>query len=580
MTRAILRLSNRAFPLSAIASSLVILSEAKDLLRSDSVYTPAAVNPGQRWLLFAALLLLFVPVWLEPAGSWLAEPDEARYAEIPREMLATHDFVTPRLNGVPYFEKPPLLYWANAASMHVFGLTPWGARLPTRLFGLGTIAVLALGTAALWGAETGLSAGILYLASPIGLVFSRVNLTDAPLTFFFTATLFLARATLARREARLPWRFLSLLTGLAAAGGFLSKGLVAIVLPGGILFLWCLVTRRMRFLSTLLLGPALPAFLLAAAPWFVLAERRTPGFLQFFFIHEHFQRFATSQAQRPGPIYYFVLVFLAGFLPALPFFFSAVRRARWRDEPEALFFLTWFAVVLIFFSVSRSKLPPYLAPAFPPAAAVAARALFGRWRAGPTAWRFSAFLATLLPAWVVLDPTARGWVKDYGLLPMAIGGLAALLLGVWIAAGLARDSAARALFALAAGWASFGIMAALIWPKIPPATGPHLLIAAAAAEAADGATVVGYQSYLQGLPFALRSPVPLADYTGELEPQFETRPGVRDSLFWTREKFWSEWKGGKRYTALVRVRDLNEFKEGTVRVVARGEKHFLLANYR
>ncbi|HKF43522.1 MAG TPA: phospholipid carrier-dependent glycosyltransferase, partial [Thermoanaerobaculia bacterium] len=240
------------------------------------------MNPRERWLLFAALLLLLVPVWTEPAGSWLAEPDEARYAEIPREMLASGDFVTPRLNGIPYFEKPPLLYWANAASMRLFGATPWAARLPSRLFSLGTLLVLMVGTAAAWGAEIGLAAGILYLASPWGFVFSRVNLTDAPLTFFFTATLFLARATLSRREARHPWKTLSLLTGLAAAGGFLTKGLVAIVLPGGILLLWCAVSRRTRFLSALLAGPALAAFLIVSAPWFVLAEKRNPGLLDFF----------------------------------------------------------------------------------------------------------------------------------------------------------------------------------------------------------------------------------------------------------------------------------------------------------
>ena len=538
------------------------------------------MNSRQRWFLFAALLLLLVPVGLEPAGSWLAEPDEARYAEIPREMLVSRDFVTPRLNGVPYLEKPPLLYWANAASLRFFGLTPWAARLPTRLFGLGTVAILAFGTATLWGFETGLAAGILYLASPFGFVLSRVNLTDAPLTFFFTATLFLARATLVRREARLPWKLLSLLTGLATAGGFLSKGLVAAVLPGGIVLLWCLATRRARFLSVLLVGPALPAFLLATTPWFVLAERRNPGFLQFFFIHEHFQRFSTSQAQRPGALHYFVLVFLAGFLPALPFFFASLRRTRWREEPDALLFLLWFGVVLVFFSVSRSKLPPYLLPAFPAAAALAARTVFGRRRAGPIAWRISAMLATLLPAWVLLDPTARAWAKTFGLVPIAIGGLTTLLLGVWTAAGLAKKAPASALAALAAGWTGFGIFAALGWPRVPPATAPHAISAAAAAEARNGVTVVGYQAYLQGLPLALQSPIPLADYVGELEPQFETRADVRDALFWTREKFWSEWKSDKRYAALVRQRDLNEFKEVSARVVARSEKHFLLANYR
>jgi 4-amino-4-deoxy-L-arabinose transferase-like glycosyltransferase len=521
-------------------------------------------------------------VWVEPAGSWLAEPDEARYAEIPREMLASHDFVTPRLNGVPYLEKPPLHYWANAASLRVFGLTPWAARLPTRLFGLGTVAILVLGLGALSSAEAGLAAGILYLAAPLGFAFSRVNLTDAPLTFFFTATLFLGRATAERFEARRRWKGLSALTGLAAAGGFLTKGLIAVVLPGAILLLWCLWTRRARSLTSLLFGPALPVFLLVSAPWFFLVERRNPGFLRFFFIHEHFQRYASPVAQRPGPIYYFILLFLAGFLPGIPFLLSSLRKVRRRDDPDALFFLLWFGVVLVFFSISRSKLPPYILPAFPAAAALAGRALFDRRPAGVGAWRASAILATLLPAWVLLDSTASGWVRDYGLAPIAIPGFAVLLLAVWIAPRAAKRSAAAALLALSVGWTGFGVMASFVWPRVPPSTGPHAICTAAVAARNGGARVVGYQAYLQGLPLALESPVPLADYVGELEIQFERRPEVRDALFWTREKFWSEWRSGKPYAALIRQRDLEEFRSAGVpsRILASAPKYFLLANSR
>jgi 4-amino-4-deoxy-L-arabinose transferase-like glycosyltransferase len=529
-----------------------------------------------------ALLLLEGAVWVEPAGSWLAEPDEARYAEIPREMLASGDFVTPRLNGVPYLEKPPLLYWANAAALRLLGLTPWTARLPTRLFGLGTVLTLLFGTAAIWGTPAGLAAAILYLAAPLGFAFSRVNLTDAPLTFFFTLTLFLARAALLRRDAGRPWVIPSALAGLAGGGGFLSKGLVAVVLPGAILFLWCVATRRMRFLPSLLFGPVLPVFLLAAAPWFLLAESRNPGFLQFFFIHEHFQRFSTSAAQRPGPIYYFVLIFLAGFLPGVPFFLSSLKKAWRRDQPEALFFLIWFAVVLVFFSLSRSKLPPYLMPAFPAAAALAARALFDGRPAGPGAWRVSAFLATLLPAFVILDPTARAWVRDFRLAPIAISGFAVLLLGTWAAPQVAKRGAALALGALAAGWTGFAVMAALAWPRVPPATDPHAICAAAAAAVRrDGASVVGYQAYLQNLPLALESPIPLANYVGELEPQFERLPEIREALFWTRERFWSQWRSDKRCAALIRRRDLPEFEASGVpaRVLASSPKHLLLSNY-
>jgi len=551
-------------------------------LQVTTAITLPRVSSPQRWILFVALLLLEGAVWVEPAGSWLAEPDEARYAEIPREMLASGDFVTPRLNGVPYLEKPPLLYWANAASLRLFGLTPWAARLPTRLFGLGTVLTLLFGTAAIWGTPAGLAAAILYLAAPLGFAFSRVNLTDAPLTFFFTLTLFLARAALLRRDAGRPWASLSALTGLAAGGGFLSKGLVAVVLPGAILFLWCLATRRMRLLPSLLFGPALPVFLFAVAPWFLLAESCNPGFFQFFFIHEHFQRFSTSTAQRPGPIYYFVLIFLAGFLPGVPFFFSSLKKAWRRDEPEALFFLIWFAVVLVFFSLSRSKLPPYLMPAFPAGAALAARSLFGQTPAGIGVWRLSAFLATLLPAFVILDPTARAWVRDFHLATIAIPSFAVLLLGTWAAPQLAKRSPAPALGALAAGWTGFAVMAALAWPRIPPATDPHAICAAAATAKSAGATVVGYQAYLQGLPLALESPVPLADYIGELEPQFERRPEIREALFWTREKFWSQWRSGEPYATLIRRRDLKEFETSGVpaRVLASSPKHLLLRNYR
>ena len=125
-------------------------------------------------------------------------------------------------------------------------------------------------------------------------------------------------------------------------------------------------------------------------------------------------------------------------------------------------------------------------------------------------------------------------------------------------------------------------MAALAWPKVPPATDLHNLEIAARDEATRGrAMVVGYQTYIQGLPWELKSPVPLADYVGELEPQFERRPDVRDALFWTREKFWTEWRSGRRYVAVIRQRDLAEFGAGptAARIIARGPKHFLLANF-
>src|SRR5262249_462762 len=152
-------------------------------------------------------------------------------------------------------------------------------------------------------------------------------------------------------ESNRPWALWSAVTGVAAAGAFLTKGLIGLAFPGLIVVAWALLTRRLRPLSTLLLGPALLVFLVVALPSFFLAASRNPGFLQFFFVREHFQRFATAEAHRPGPFYYFAGIFLAGFLPGLSFFFAAFKGRTLSDwigrDSDSLFLLLWFLVVLL-----------------------------------------------------------------------------------------------------------------------------------------------------------------------------------------------------------------------------------------
>ena len=510
-------------------------------------------------LLVAALAALLLAVWLEPAGSWLAEPDEARYAEIPREMLAARDFVTPRLNGVPYFEKPPLLYWCNAASFAFFGQSPWAARLPTRLAGTATALLLALAFGRWYGRREGLLAAIFLLAAPLGFAASRVNLTDGVLTFFFTATLLSALATLRRAEIHRPTAWLAIATGALAGLGFLSKGLIAVVLPGGIVILWALVRKRLCDLAALARPRAAAAFLAVTLPWLWLAERAHPGFLQFFFVHEHLQRFATPAASRPGPITYFAGLFLAGFLPGLPFFFCGVRQALRRD-PIALFFLVWFGVVLVFFSASRSKLPPYIFPALPAAAALAACGLAssnGRW-----IWAFHAALAAALVATAAALPAVRSAVEANGLSALSGIGAGAVLAGAALALAASRRPFAAASLA-GFGWAGLYAVLALAWPRLPLATDPRALAEAArAAAASSNARVVSYRAYFQGLPWGLSATVPVADYRGELEDWWLPETARRE-IFWTRERFWNEWRSGRPVVALLPVRDRDDFRDAT-----------------
>jgi len=536
-----------------------------------------ADRTGGARLLWAALLLLAAVIVLEPAGSGLAEPDETRYAEIPREMLAAHDLLVPRLNGLPYFEKPPLLYWANAACFRAFGQTPRAARLPTRLAGLGTTLLLVL--AAGRRRREGLAAGILLLASPIGFLMARTNLTDGLLTFFFTATLLAGRAAIRRREAGGAWLAFAAATGAAAAGAFLTKGLVALALPGAILLLWCLSTGRLRQLGALVASPATPVFVALAAPWFLLVEQRHPGFLQFFFIHEHFQRFATGAAKRPGPIYYFVPVFLLGFLPGLAFFFSGLPRWRRfrREDDGAFFFLLWFLTVFAFFSISKSKLPPYLFPAMPAAAALAARGL----GSGRRTWIVQAVLATALAAALLLHPVTRTELMRLDLAAIVAPALAILVVLSWAAVLFAGNARSLALAAVAAGWAALLGAAVLGWPKLPQARSNAELAAAARKAAPPGTTLVGYKAYLNGVSWELKTPIPVADYRGELEPEFEARPEVRDALFWPKERFWELWRSNRPVVALVRMRDLVEMMKAAppARVVRWAGRHAIVANF-
>lgn len=537
-------------------------------------------------LLLFGCVALAVAVWVEPSGSWLAEPDEPRYAEIPREMLASHDFVVPRLNGVPYFEKPPLLYWANAGAIAVLGETPFAARLPTRLAGLGTSLLVLFAVARVWGRKAGVFAFAFFVLSPLALTFSRLNLTDGVLTFFFTATVLASWAAVVQRLAGRSALALSALAGAMAAGAFLSKGLVGIVLPGGIVFFWCLATRQMRGLLALVAGPAVPVFLALGTPWLWLAERRHPGFLHFFFIHEHFQRFATPEANRPGPIYYFVLVFVAGFLPGLAFFARGLRPIG-RSHPRALFFLIWFAVVFVFFSLSHSKLSPYFFPALPAGAALAARGLLGSDDKGRArGFGFGAISSILVGLAAVAIPSVRASISQADVWPLVVTAAAILVAGA--AACFAwRRNAEGALGSLCLGWAGLYIGLAFLWPHTNLALDVRTLTIAArsAAEASSGsesarAKIVSYRTYVQGVPWTLKSTIPVVDYTGELEPQWIPEEQRRE-IFWSRDDFWRRWQSGERLVVVMRRRDASDF-QGSVPpafLISERGKNRVVANF-
>jgi hypothetical protein len=312
-------------------------------------------------------LLLLAVLWFGTLGLRpLYKADETRYAEIPREMVASGDWVTPRLNGFKYFEKPPLQYWATAAFYKTLGMADWTSRLWAALLGFaGILLVLKVGNR-LFGPPAGMLAAAVLAGSPVYVAAAQINTLDMGLAFFLSGAVF----ALALGYPIVFWA--------CCAFAVLSKGLVGIVLPLAALGLYILLKRDWKMLWEVrpVSGPIV--FLLIAAPWFVAVSLANPEFAHFFFIQEHFQRFTTEVHQRTAPFWFFLPVLALGFAPLLlPVAIGWWRGVRSSAPPfDAVFLLAlWALVVLAFFSASSSKLPAYILPMFPALALLAGRYL-------------------------------------------------------------------------------------------------------------------------------------------------------------------------------------------------------------
>jgi 4-amino-4-deoxy-L-arabinose transferase-like glycosyltransferase len=529
----------------------------------------------------------------------LQHPDEGRYAEIAREMVASGDWVTPRLNGIKYFEKPPLQYWLTAAAFRAFELDEWTARLPGALAGFLTILIVGY-VGSIVASKTAGAYAALALAGcvwPFGI--AHLVTLDALLTFWLTAALgaFLlaqhwrADATRSRRWMLVAWA--------ATAGGMMTKGLVALVIPFATLVIHTLLTRDRTPWSRVELLRGLALFLLLAAPWFVVVSARNPEFARFFFIHEHFERFLTTEHRRTGAWWYFLPMLAIGLLPWTGVFLWGLRRS-W-TEPVAAgsfawtrFCLVWCAFVLVFFSISGSKLPSYILPIFPAAALVLGVELE---RMSPrTLAVFAALIAsTTCALWLgaVLGWTVVTDAFSDGRTPRELF----VTLGWWVKVGLGVGAVGYGvgwlLLRRGTDWGKTAGIAALSMATI-------LMLQAiysgsdvfrATRSAADLVTTLEntanppydrsapfFQVHLydQTLPFYLERTTTLVEYRDELGPGLDAQP----ELAIAREADWIErWKALPQAYALMSHETHDALATAGVpsRVVASDPRRVLIA---
>ncbi|HYG43408.1 MAG TPA: glycosyltransferase family 39 protein [Bordetella sp.] len=329
------------------------------------------------WTPPAGLLLLAAGIWL----GWLAWarpltlPDEGRYAGVAWEMLRSGSHAVPLLDGMPYFHKPPLYYWLAELCFRLFGLNEWAARLPSWLAAWGTLAGLYGFVRRYRDAATATLAAVILATLPFyygGAQFANTDMLVAGLV----ALCVLAGAdAVLSAEAGRAYRPMSVAAAALAALAVLAKGLIGLVLPGATLCLWLLLTRRWRGYAILLWPPALAVFLLMAVPWFWLMQQRFPGFFHYFFVYQHFERFAQSGFNNVQPFWFYLPVVAGLALPWSLWGGGALRTAFWATQDRGgmrSLMAVWAAVVLGFFSIPSSKLIGYVVPALPPLAALLA----------------------------------------------------------------------------------------------------------------------------------------------------------------------------------------------------------------
>lgn len=530
-----------------------------------------------RSILVLLILLVSFLTMDSLGGRKLANPDEGRYSEIAREMAASNDFITPRLNGLKYFEKPPLQYWATAISFRLLGESEFSARLYTALCGLACVLLMAYVGWKIFDAETGLLGALVLLSAPYFAGMTEVITLDMGLTFWMTLTIasFMLAQVSSPHASQRKWLWLA---WVGMAGAVLSKGLIGIVFPATALFLYCLVQRDFRLLLKLEWIIGLVIFFAICAPWFVLVSAENPEFLQFFFIHEHFERFLSTTHRREQAWWYFLPILFGGFFPWAVALIPAMWWA-WQQPGSPTndttstnsqifrplrFVLLYSAFIFLFFSRSGSKLTAYILPFFP-------------------------VMALLIGAYIrTADPKRLAWLV-LPIFPLALWGIYAAWqapmkratndfsrplydeMSAWVMLATAAIAAGAVasffLFRLHRKWSAVLVLSIAVmigiefiergYEKISPLQSGHGLAQSINKHVTPDTRLYSVKTYDQSAPFYLKRTLTLVEYVDEFEMGQKLEP---EKFIASLKDFPAAWSAPGAVIAIIQPNAINEMK--------------------
>jgi 4-amino-4-deoxy-L-arabinose transferase-like glycosyltransferase len=537
----------------------------------------ALPQPWRDMLCLAAVFTLFYFIYL---GSYpLFTPDEGRYTEVAREMLANHDFITPRVNGVPFLDKPALYYWLQAAALAMFGIKEWAIRFFPACFGIaGCLMTYATGRF-LFNRRTGLLAAAMLATSPLYFASAHYANLDLEVAVLINAALF-AFICAVKNPAQPNTRLLY--AAYAFAGlAFLTKGMIGLVFPALIIGAWIAILPQWSLITRMRLFTGLSLSAAIILPWYLLAQAANPDFLHYFFVEQQVTRFLSQhQFNNPTPFWFYLPIVLIGLLPWACFLPQAlakhVRAIIHHKHAQAapLFLLLSAAIIFVFFSIPHSKTVSYILPVFPALTLLIANYLDGIFDSA-TRHALPTILFTLISGlfgallllnyhfqWLALSSAMTPFLTILGAL-LIFGGVISLCLS---------HLRLPILFTYMCSWSALFLLTLMLSAGHlnDRTTKPLLPILEAQLQPND--VIVNYYTFYQDLPLYLNHTITLVadwqsptiankdNWVRELWVHMKNRK--EDNLM-TNDTFAARWRGPQRLFVFLDAKYLNQL-EATV----------------
>lgn len=520
----------------------------------------------------------------------LTSPDEGRYAEIPREMVETGDYITPHLNYVKYFEKPALFYWLQAASIKMFGLNEWALRLVTALMGVLGCLITYAAARNLYGRRAGWMAALILATSFLYFAMSHFITIDITLSVLLAASLFSfllgTRASPGQRRNYFMWAMYAL-----AALATLTKGLIGTILPGAVIFTWILLGNHWRDLKTYCLPTGILLWLVITLPWHILVQLHNPEFFDFYVLKQQFARYLTDYADRAKPIWYLPFFLLGGLLPWTTYIWQAVREywPSWRlrqSQPIEWFLLLWAGLIYAFFQLSKSQLPPYILPVFFPLAVLAGRLLASAWDKNQRQLMHTlgfglsiliCFGLSIAAIVMLIHPPIPIFLPQK-MYFMALVAIIAPLSGLAISIAYWRSGFRAALVTQFISISVLLISLQAAYTPLDPKSIKSLMPTLLPLLKPD-TEVASFHLYYQDLPVYIQRRVTIVSWKGELEFGIANQ----DTHDWiiNNQILWQRWHSGKRMFMIMRWRDYQKALasgQGPLYILAQSPRDVLVTN--